>query len=168
MLPLTSLTFFPMKRGLSILCDEFDHSTICAWVKFGGHVSMAEARTQNYVAQFISHDTLATVRVPKVYLSFEWKGFGYIVMEYIDGQVCTYADAGLVATAVRYLIETVKPPAAQAPGPVGGGFIRNDFFLYRESSVPYSSVEILEKHINKASANLTCLSLETELIFSRI
>ncbi|TFK50790.1 hypothetical protein OE88DRAFT_1735546 [Heliocybe sulcata] len=44
------------------------------------------------------------------------KRMGYIVMEFIEGVVCSTADARLVAPAVQFLI-TIKGPTAQ-PGPI--------------------------------------------------
>jgi hypothetical protein len=110
---------------------------------------MAEARTQNYVAQIVNGDAAAGVRVPYVYLFFMSRHWGFIVMEFIDGVICKNANAKLVAAAVQSLI-TIRAPTAQ-PGPIGGGPICHDFFIDRESSVTYSSVELLEKHINGMS-----------------
>lgn len=140
-------------RGLSLV-DEYKDGTPCAWVKFGPSVTMAKARTQNYVAQVVNGDAAAAaaaavVRVPYVYLSFESHGWGYIVMEFIDGVICSKADARLVAAAVQFLV-TIRGPTSQ-PDPIGGGPICHDFFIERGSSVTYSSVGLLKKHINGVS-----------------
>jgi hypothetical protein len=70
-------------------------------------------------------------------------------MEFIDGVICSDADARLVAAAVQFLV-TIRGPTTQ-PGPIDGGPICHDFFIDRESSVTYSSVGLLEKHINGVS-----------------
>jgi hypothetical protein len=132
-------------RGLPLV-DESKDGTPCAWVKFGPPTIMAEARTQNYVAQAVNGDATAPVRVPYVYLSFTSHDWGYIVMEYIDGVICSHADARLIAAAVQFLVN-VRAPTAQ-PGPIGGGPICHDFFIDRESSLTYSSVRMLENHVN--------------------
>ncbi|KAG8911124.1 hypothetical protein FRC01_005913, partial [Tulasnella sp. 417] len=113
------------------------------WVKFGPNVSLAEARTQHYVAQQISKHNAATggsapVRVPAVYrfLANEYKG--YIVMDFVNGQVCTNTT------------RTITAPHEQlgCPGPVGGGWICHNFFIDRMSPVQYPTVESLANHIN--------------------
>jgi hypothetical protein len=90
------------KRGVSLV-DESKDGAACAWVKFGPCITMAEARTQHYVAQVVNGDDAAAVRVPYICLSFESHGWGYIVMESIDGVICSDADARLVAAAVQFL-----------------------------------------------------------------
>lgn len=134
------------------IVDEFGDT--CVWAKSGirREVAMAEARTQQYVAQKVNSDPDAPVRVPNVYLFFESRGWGYILMEFIDGELCDFADAPQVAIAVQYLI-TIKCPT-EMPGPVMGGPICHDLFIDRESSVVYESVELLEMHINGVSARL--------------
>jgi hypothetical protein len=119
-------------RGVSLL-DESNGGAAYAWVKVAPSVSMAEARTQHYIAQVVNGNADAAVRVPYVYLSFESRGWGYIVMEFIDGVTCGNADASLVAAAVTSLINIQAPTVV--PGPVGGGHIYHNFFIDRESSV---------------------------------
>lgn len=135
-------------RGIPLV-DERENDIPRTWVKFGSPSIMAEARTQNYVAQVVNGDGAAPVRVPYVYLSFTSKDTGYIVMEYIDGVICRNADVRLVAAAVQFLIN-IRGPTAQ-PGPIGGGLICHDFFIDRKSSLTYSSVGMLENHINGVS-----------------
>jgi hypothetical protein len=135
-------------RGVALV-DEAKNGTPYAWVKYGRSITMAEARTQQYVAQAVKSTVAAPVRIPSVYRSFECNGRGYIVMEFIEGEICSYADASLVAAAVQFLI-TIKGPTNQ-PGPIDGGLIRHDFFLERQSSATYSSVDLLEGHVNGVS-----------------
>ena len=51
------------------------------WVKYGEAITMGEARTQSFVAQFLNNKADSAVRAPQVYLAFTWDGFGYIIME---------------------------------------------------------------------------------------
>jgi hypothetical protein len=136
------------------LVDESQAQATCAWVKFGQSVSLPEAQTQHYVAQAVNGNVGAAVRVPSVYLAFECENWVFIVMEFIDGQGCHRADAHLVADAVRSLFAIRAPAHQTTPGPVGGGLICHDFFYDRESSVPYGSVDLLQRHINNVSAPL--------------
>ncbi|KAH8826249.1 hypothetical protein DL96DRAFT_1277368 [Flagelloscypha sp. PMI_526] len=124
--------------------SDLDVSNI--WVKFGGHISMSEAKTQRFVSQHLQDNNISAVRVPHVYLAWTWGSFGYIVMEYIDGQMCNNSDIALAAPAVQALIDIPSP--SLTPGPVGGGVIEHPFFLDRTSSIWCESVEEIEDHVN--------------------
>lgn len=136
------------QRGFRLV-DESGDNSVCAWVKFGLSITMSEARTQHFVTQVMNDKAGAAVRSPYVYLAFSCNGTGYIVMEYIDGSICDNSDARLVADAVESLI-SIQSPTAE-PGPIGGGPIGHRFFMERQSSVTYKSVDLLEKHINGVS-----------------
>ncbi|PIL28114.1 hypothetical protein GSI_09765 [Ganoderma sinense ZZ0214-1] len=123
-----------------------------AWLKFGPTVTMAEGRTQHFVAQLVNSDAAAPVRVPYVYLTFEFGLRGFIVMEFVDGAAPAYEserDVADAAAAVRYLTGIRAPNSV--PGPIGGGLIRHPFFQDRESAVAYPSVDWLQLHVNRAS-----------------
>jgi hypothetical protein len=51
------------------------------WVKFGSDITMGEAKTQCFVAQYLGSNDIAAVRAPRVYLAFMWGSFGFIVSE---------------------------------------------------------------------------------------
>jgi hypothetical protein len=135
-------------RGIPII-DE-SRRAASAWVKYGWSesVTMGEALTQDWVGQVLNARPDAAVRIPKAYHAFEHGSFGYIVMEYIDGLACDKSDALQVAqsAAVECLIRVTGPTTA--PGPVGGGPITHRFFVEWRSSVTYSTVQALEKHVN--------------------
>ncbi|KAI0070660.1 hypothetical protein K474DRAFT_1713151 [Panus rudis PR-1116 ss-1] len=101
-------------RGVALV-DKAKSGTPYAWVKYGRSITMAEARTQQYVAQAVKSAVAAPVRIPSIYLSFECNGRGYIVMEFIEGEICKDEDVSLVAAAVQFLI-TIQGPTNQ-PGP---------------------------------------------------
>ncbi|TDL22902.1 hypothetical protein BD410DRAFT_897784 [Rickenella mellea] len=124
---------------------------------------MGEAHTQSAVADMVNNAVDgATVLVPKVFLAFENGGFGYIVMEYIDGSDSTETESDIikVAAAVQQLIG-LHIPATNPPGPVGGGRITHRFFVQWRSAVVYGTVALLQEHINKvkypASSNLRAM-----------
>ncbi|KAJ7238751.1 hypothetical protein B0H12DRAFT_1326784 [Mycena haematopus] len=123
-----------------------DNDATYVWVKYGQTIRMGEAKTQNFVAQHLANTADAAVRAPQVYLAFTWDFFGYIVMEYIDGQMCGNADVPRVAAAIQSLIAIPSP--ASTPGPVGGGVFEHPFFVERTSSIWYESAQELEDHIN--------------------
>ncbi|KAG8989723.1 hypothetical protein FRB90_002110 [Tulasnella sp. 427] len=119
------------------------------WVKFGTDISLAEARTQHYVAQVVSsHGDAAPVRVPAVYRFLECNRKRYIVMDFVDGHVCTDADAQAVGAAVSFLIKIPAPADQPGPGPIGGGPVCHNFFIDRKSPVVYPTLELLSSHIN--------------------
>ncbi|KAI0755256.1 hypothetical protein C8Q80DRAFT_1266735 [Daedaleopsis nitida] len=109
------------------------------WVKFGNStVTMGEAQTQRFVAQYLQANNVAAVRAPRVYLAFVWGASVYIVSEYIDGRTCKQSDVGLIAAAVQVLIDIPSPRST--PGPVGGGLIEHPFFVDEQASVEYKSI----------------------------
>ena len=129
------------------------------WVKFGPTITLTEARTQHYVAKQISMYNAsagpagkAPVRVPAVYRVLKTTYKHYIVMEFIDGRVCsqTMTDAKAVGTALSFLFANIPVPQEQrgCPGPPGGGLICHNFFVDRKSAVQYPSVDVLAAHIN--------------------
>ena len=136
--------------GVCIPLDKKSDTEVSAvWVKFGSEIAMGEAKTQLFVAEYLESNNVATVCVPRVYLAFTWGRSGFIVTEYIDGQICGDSDIPLVAAAVQDLI-TIQSPSS-IPGHIGGGLIEHPFFVYRMSSVWYDSVEELQAHINGVS-----------------
>ena len=78
-----------------------------AWLKFGPTVTMAEARTQHYVAQEVNRNSDAPVRVPYVYLAFKFGPRGFIAMEYVDGAVSGLRP-GLPFGAIRHVLRNAS------------------------------------------------------------
>ncbi|KAH9160945.1 hypothetical protein EDB89DRAFT_818080 [Lactarius sanguifluus] len=133
--------------GVRITLDKrSDNEVNNIWVKFGRNITMGEAKTQRFVAQYLEANDNTAVRAPRVYIAFTWGDFGFIVAEYIDGPICGDSDVALVAAAVQSLIAIPSP--SSTPGPVGGGLIEHPFFINRTSSIWYESVQELEDHIN--------------------
>jgi hypothetical protein len=132
-------------RGIPVIDQSCGVAS--AWVKYGPltTVTMGEARTQDHVGRALNGKYDA-VRVPRVYHAFECDGFGYIIMEHINGSICDDSDALQVAAALECLISVQGPTTA--PGPVGGGRITHIFFIEWESSVTYDTVQVLEDHVN--------------------
>ena len=116
-------------------------------------VTLAQARTQDWVAKAVNDDPRLNVRVPTVYEAFEipFSGvsIGHIIMEYIDAPHCDENDTELAANAVQTLIGLKAQDAV--PGPVGGGLIRHPLFIDWCSNYAYDTVEKLNKHMNYVS-----------------
>lgn len=129
------------------ICLDDCTGTQRVWVKYGW-ISMAEARTQDYVAHAINN-TDAPVRVPRVYAAFRDRyGWAYIAMEFIEGSACRNADALSVARAVAHLTNLSPPSEQTRPGPVGGGPVAHALFEDCRSPVEYPSCAALQAHIN--------------------
>ncbi|PPQ89198.1 hypothetical protein CVT25_001267 [Psilocybe cyanescens] len=133
--------------GVRLALDMKSHLDVSdIWVKFGPGITVGEANTQHYVAQYLQANNVTAVRAPRVYLAFTWGMFCFIVSEFIDGPMCASSDFALVAPAVQALISIPSP--SLTPGPVGGGLIEHPFFNDRVSSIQYESVEELQDHAN--------------------
>jgi hypothetical protein len=144
--------------GVRITLDKrSDNDVSDIWVKHGCAITMAEAKTQSFVAQYLEDNDIPVVRAPRVYLAFMWGACGYIVSEYIDGQICGDSDVPLVAAAVQSLITI--PSSSSIPGPVGGGLIEHPFFVERTSSIWYESVKELQDHVNGVNVPLVSFAL---------
>jgi hypothetical protein len=138
-------------------CFEIDGSPRF-WIKYGNHINLGEARTQDQVARIVNIEPASTVRVPEVYFVFSREGCRYIVMQYIAGDTVMSRqlrpgkfakdDVLAVAAAVERLID-IRMPADTPPGHVGGGLIGHDFFLECRSTLEYPTVGDLQAHINK-------------------
>ena len=80
----------PETSGSGSHDDEDELRIRYIWVKFRYNVRMGEARTQQYVSQYLGGND--TVRAPHVYAAFTRGTCGYIVSEYIDGRICDDSD----------------------------------------------------------------------------
>ncbi|EDR15387.1 uncharacterized protein LACBIDRAFT_321179 [Laccaria bicolor S238N-H82] len=142
----TATNISGVRLTLSKTSDQ--HSDVSdIWVKYGGEISMGEARTQHFVSQYLHNTKCTTVRAPRVYIAFTWKRFGFIVSELIYGKQCESSDDVLISDAVKTLI-SIPSPDSRKPGPVGGGLIGHPFFCHRLADIEYESVEDLEDHVN--------------------
>jgi hypothetical protein len=57
--------------GVRITLDKrSDNDVSDIWVKHGCTITMAEAETQRFVAQYLENNDIPTVRAPRVYLAF--------------------------------------------------------------------------------------------------
>ncbi|KAH9019384.1 hypothetical protein EDB85DRAFT_2008705, partial [Lactarius pseudohatsudake] len=114
-----------------------DNEVSDIWVKFGRNITMGEAKTQRFVAQYLEANDNPAVRAPRVYIAFTWGDFGLIVAEYIDGPICGDSDIALVVVAAAAAAQSLAtiPSPSSTPGPVGGGLIEHPFFINRTSSI---------------------------------
>ncbi|KAF8887909.1 hypothetical protein CPB85DRAFT_1566587 [Mucidula mucida] len=121
-----------------------------------------EIATQIYISEYAqAHADSTPLRIAKVIHHFvhDFGGheFMYLVMEYI-----TLADAPLdlperMTEAVRWLMGVPAPPGHKF-GPLGGGPIRHRFFKDYEAPLVFSSIEALERYMEKARMLLSRLA----------
>ncbi|PBP16597.1 hypothetical protein BUE80_DR012673 [Diplocarpon rosae] len=132
------------------------------FVKFGLGIMPAEAATLKYVWEQVDHNVL---RVPQPYRYFQDNSLGpeliigYLVMEYIDGislsrylEYATAEEQEAVIDAVVGLLNQlarVPVPAAQGPGPVGGGPPRG--YLWSDGGImsSFESLMDMESWLNR-------------------
>lgn len=125
-----------------------------------------ELRNHEYVLKALRNmpqDKKRGIYIPEVYRTIQSGDWSYIIMEYAPGKTlkqladekdwCEARKNALtnsIARAIRLLM-SIPVPAEQTPGPVGGGQIRHSLFKDDTSSLTYSSVDELEKHLNDVS-----------------
>lgn len=133
------------------------------FVKYGSAKAIwPELATQTYIFEYAqSHlDTPHIPRIPKVIHHFKHGLRIYMVMEYI-----TLVNPGddiseRTSEALKWLSEVPAPPG-HVFGPLGGGVIRHRFFKDYEAPLAFSSVEALERYIEKVRL---CLHLFEHLL----
>lgn len=138
-----------------------------AYIKAGlPDIFQPELRNHKYVLEAlrnISEDQKRGIYIPEVYRILQSGDWFYIIMEYVPGKTlqqltdredwCEARQKALtnsIAGAIRLLM-SIPVPTEQTPGPVGGGQIRHSLFKDDTSSLTYSSVDELEKHLNDVS-----------------
>jgi len=120
------------------------------FVKFGNASALEpELATQNYISAYAeAHPTTPGIpRIPKVLFDFRHQHTMYIVIEYIH-LADSPPDIHKRADALKWLSE-VPPPPGHVIGPLGGGRIRHQFFKNYRAHLHFSSVEALERYIEK-------------------
>jgi len=110
-------------------------------VKFGPMVSRDEAENQASVAGMVNQET---VRVPKVYDWFEdAKGWGYLVMEFMDGEKAKCLTEDIHAPQLLKVLEHLHSLKAGTIGPLHRG--PHQAILFGEGPSPkLSSVQDVE------------------------
>ncbi|KAJ7262661.1 hypothetical protein B0H12DRAFT_1201281 [Mycena haematopus] len=130
-------------------------------VKFGSPRTLwPEIATLLYISEYAqSHaDTPRMPRIPKVICHFEHKWTMYLVMETIT-LVDTPPDLERTAEALRWL-SGVPAPAGHVFGPLGGGPIRHSFFKDFKAPLVFSSIQALERYIEKGGGLFSKLATE--------
>ncbi|EED80142.1 predicted protein [Postia placenta Mad-698-R] len=113
-----------------------------------------EIATHMYIFEYAQSqpETPGMPRISKVIHHFTDQNMMYMVMEHIT-LTDTSPDPTKIAEALRWLSEVPAPPD-HVFGPLGGGVIRHSFFKDYEAPLVFSSIEALERYIEKLISNM--------------
>ena len=126
-----------------------------AVIKFGIGVTEVEANNQRVARRLVDPDV---IRVPLVYRSFTKGSLGYIVMEYVKGQVLApLEDPDLIRRAARALAHFTEIPGC-VPGPLGCGAPRGLLWPENED-LSFKTTQDIEKFFNSRLRGDTKLAL---------
>ena len=121
------------------------------FVKFGDSCTLwPELQTQSYIFDYArSNPHPDAPRIPQVVHHFEDRWTMYLVMEFITLTADAHPD--LINRIKRALVwlSSVPPPPNHVIGPLGGGHIRHHFFKDGEAPLLFSSVEALQRYMNR-------------------
>ena len=121
----------------------------CYFVKYDDHETLwPQIATQLYISNY-AESRIDAPRVPKVIHHFRGdQRRAYLVMEYIKLIDSPPALHERTAAALKWLSGVPAPPK-HVMGPLGGGYIRHRFFKDYEAPLLFSSIEALERYIEK-------------------
>jgi len=130
------------------------------FVKFDSYGSLySPAQTQIYVSQCAEGD-MSAPRVPKVIYFFHRDyQMAYVIMDYINLTPPPVPDLPKkAALAIQWLRDLPAPPGQVLIGPLGGGRARHVLFKDFEAPLSFSSVEAIERYLNKVRLRLFLFS----------
>jgi serine/threonine protein kinase len=87
-------------------------------VKFGHYVTIHEFKNQQVAQQRLS---AGIVNVPAAYRFFKKERIGYIVMDYVDGEMLDFGRAKSMAKELAKVLEYIHLQGSTKPGTLGGG-----------------------------------------------
>lgn len=152
-------------NGNSVTGFVFPTKHPIAYVKFCYPKArgIAEVKNHNYAFRALEAmppDQTQGIFIPEIYRTFESGHRFFIVMDYIPGRTLMQLQEqkdwesqketviNNIARAIK-LLTSIQAPPGQKPGPVGGGRIRHPLFKNDKSFCEYSSVDELERHLNR-------------------
>jgi hypothetical protein len=124
------------------------------FVKFGDPQTLwSEIKTQLHILEYAEayQDTPCKPRkprIPRIIHYFRDQAKLYLVMEYVKFTASPSDFSKEIAEALRWLAG-VPAPLGHVIGPLGGGRIRHGFFQDNKAPLVFSSVEALERYMNK-------------------
>jgi hypothetical protein len=120
------------------------------FIKFGDVESLrSESATQHYLFNRATSDHRPNIpRIPRVMHCFERNHVMYMVTEFITLMPTPPDFISHTRAALTWLASVPAPPGLVL-GPVGGGLIRHHFFKDHEAPLIFSSVQALERYIER-------------------
>lgn len=119
------------------------------FVKYANYKTLRPVHdTMKYISELADDDQHAP-RIPKVLGFFRRDCRAYLVMEYIEHTCIPGPDLDQrVAGALQWLRSLPAPDGATI-GPIGGGPARHMLFKDYEAPLAFSSIDALERYMNK-------------------
>ena len=121
-------------------------------IKHGYGVREEEAHNIQKAFEIVNQNI---VRTPRLFRYFRRAHYGYILMEYIDGEVAEGANPSVVLKAMTTILQHFKSITGCKPGPLGGGWSRGLMWEDQEAHF-HGSVTKMEQWYNR---RLSCGTL---------
>ena len=115
-----------------------------AVIKFGIGVTESEANNQRGAYQLLNP---SIVRIPQVYRFFNQGQYGYIIMEYIKGQVVTPLEDQHLIHRVACILTNLAKISCHFPGPLMSGVPRGLFWPENEE-LSFKTMRDVERYFN--------------------
>ena len=119
-----------------------------AVIKFGVGVTESEANNQKGAYALLDS---SIVRVPRVYRFFTKGEYGYIVMEYIEGQVLIPLEDQQLIYRVARILAYLATLSCNTPGPLMSGVPRGLFWPETEE-ITFKTIRDVERYFNSRLA----------------
>jgi serine/threonine protein kinase len=108
-------------------------------VKYGFGITEDEAKNQMQAYTLIDQ---TIIRVPQVYRFFTHADIGYIVMEYMDGELLNSTENSLTCDSIVRALTHFSHIQNDHPGPLGGGTARGLLWIHGDWISPTSTDDI--------------------------
>ena len=141
----SSASYETLGEGSDIICGrKIVKVSEQAVIKFGIGVTESEANNQRGAYQLLDP---SIVRVPRVYRFFSQGRNGYLIMEYIKGQILTSLDNQHIIQRVADVFTHLATISHHTPGPLMSGIPRGLYWPENEE-LSFKSMSDLERYFN--------------------
>ena len=125
-------------------------------VKFGFSVTEDEANNQRVACGIVDS---SIVRIPEVHRFFVAEGYGYLVMEYVNGKSVESFPDDLVVDKILHILAHFDSIQHDTPGALGGGPSRGRLWSEYHRFRPHS-VHDVEAYYNEKQSGFATLDLK--------
>ncbi|KAF8650275.1 hypothetical protein AX16_005329 [Volvariella volvacea WC 439] len=126
------------------------------FVKFGNpKILESEVAVRNCIADHgkAHQEKPGRARIPKLLFSFRRESTAYVVMEYVP-LAASPPNPEKVAAMLAWL-QGIPLPSGTPVGRLAGGYIRHSFFNDNEAPLAFSSVDAIQRYVNKGYETLS-------------